>query len=642
MPKPSIITVTIAALISTLIAQSPADQALSFKSVVYSTAPTRTGDVPLGMDLYVPKRPIRGAVVLAHGGGFIAGSRDLAENQTLGRALATRGFLAAAISYRLHADAPIVNGWATRYADAVRRSGLDAVNQMLKKEGPGWADAVAAAAVDVTTAIAWLRRHASEFGFDPGAVALFGASAGAISSMTVAYTMDDYGGDKPPVAAVIDLRGLLLRPAGGNPIRAGDPPLMIIHGEADAAIPPSFAEAAFAAAQDARVNVEYLSARDYGHELGGAALLELEGDDGETVLNRVDDFLSSAFSGRRRSGASARIRLRRSAFVSDIARGVRRLIESVDEPPTAIEPLYRISKRTLLLHAFADQRRLDWSYWPRTRAGLPLRHMTAQQRALTQAVLASLLSAKGYLQVNHIMLLEEVLAGVETTGFSRSIDDYAVAVFGMPDDTEPWGVRFEGHHVSLNVTIAGGDVSVTPSFVGAAPATIRTGSRAGFSALRYEADAAFRLLRSLTTEQRLSAILADNPPTDILSGQFQVEPTAWDRWRTALKPDGVAASTFTPRQLDLLRRLTAEITAIYRPEISAGYLDSFELRAMSFAWMGGSEPGQPHYFRLQGPRFVFEVDAAQDAGNHVHAVWRDRHNDLGAEALQRHYQRHKH
>lgn len=52
--------------------------------------------------------------------------------------------------------------------------------------------------------------------------------------------------------------------------------------------------------------------------------------------------------------------------------------------------------------------------------------------------------------------------------------------------------------------------------------------------------------------------------------------------------------------------------------------------------------GQPHYFRIQGEDFVFELDAAQEEGNHVHTVWRDRNGDFGAGALERHYERHDH
>jgi len=627
--------------------QTPAGPPVTIRQVSYSEAPTHNGPLRLVADLYVPAGPARGAVVLAHGGAFTTGSHDLEENQVYGAALAARGFIAAAIAYRLHKDAPIVDGWARRYADTVRRSPNPRIREAIAQRGSDWADAVAAGAVDVAAAVTWLRGHAGELRVDPDRVAVFGASAGAISAATVAYAMDDYGARPPGIAAVIDLRGLLLHPGGvANPIRRGDPPLMILHGEADERVPPAFADALFAAAGEAGVPVEYATAPGFGHELGGRALLALRHEDDTTVLDRIDAFLSRAFGGRLPERTRVRERLRAPSDLSaarlEVLRAARALVASVGEQPGFVESLYGISRRGLLLHDFGHESRADWSYWPRRRAGLPLRHMTAGQRAHTQALLASVLSAKGYLQVNHVMLLEELLAGLETTGFSRGVEDYTVSLFGVPADDAPWAFRFEGHHVSLNVTMTPDALGVTPSFIGAAPATLATGARAGFNPLRYEQHAAFALLASLGPEQRRQAILSDTPPAEILGTQFQVERDDWDRWRSSLRQDGVPASTFDPVQRGYLRRLLDEITGTYRPEIRASSLAAIDLATLSFAWMGTTQPGRPHYFRIQGADFVFELDSAQDEGNHVHAVWRDRRGDLGAHALERHYGAHPH
>jgi hypothetical protein len=53
--------------------------------------------------------------------------------------------------------------------------------------------------------------------------------------------------------------------------------------------------------------------------------------------------------------------------------------------------------------------------------------------------------------------------------------------------------------------------------------------------------------------------------------------------------------------------------------------------------MGGTERGVPHYFRLQGSDFLYEYDNVQNGGNHVHAVWRSKSDDFGADVLERHY-----
>jgi len=53
------------------------------------------------------------------------------------------------------------------------------------------------------------------------------------------------------------------------------------------------------------------------------------------------------------------------------------------------------------------------------------------------------------------------------------------------------------------------------------------------------------------------------------------------------------------------------------------------LQAVHFGWAGGGEPGQPHYYRLQGPRLLIEYVNVQNGANHVHSVWRDPLGDFG-------------
>ncbi len=59
-----------------------------------------------------------------------------------------------------------------------------------------------------------------------------------------------------------------------------------------------------------------------------------------------------------------------------------------------------------------------------------------------------------------------------------------------------------------------------------------------------------------------------------------------------------------------------------------------------FAWAGGTEPGQKHYYRLQGATFLVEYDDTQGNGNHIHTVWRDMTNDFGDDLLKKHYEEH--
>jgi acetyl esterase/lipase len=628
----------------------------------YTLAETAEGPKPLMVDLYLPAGSSRkGAVLLVHGGSFITGSRDIDENRVYGTMLAERGYVGAAISYRLMGDGPVIHGWARNYARAIRESRDPWIQAGLAQLGPDIPEAIAASAEDVSAAVEFLREHADELGFDPDNIALFGASAGTISALTVAYAMDEYGGSGARPHAVVALRGMLPTPGPDvDPLSAGDPPVLILHGEADERLPVSYAESLFEQARRADVHAELFTAPGAGHELGGRMLLGMHTQTDETVLDKIDAFLSMAFEDSIRSVPRLRGRLKgtgatggmnppenREARPDSVVRGqigasVRDLIDAVADGSALIDSLYGHSSTDLLLKPFDDPERTDWAYWPGARAGLPLRFMNGEQRVRTRGVLESLLSARGYLQVHHIMMLEEVLADLETTGFSRGSEDYTITLFGLPGEESPWGLRFEGHHVSLNITLTPDDMSVTPTFLGAAPAVRISGSMAGFEPLAYEESAAFTLLDALDADQRRLAILSDVPPSEILSSSYRVPREQRDDWKDVLRSDGVRATTFNAHQTALLNGLLDSITGIYRDEIQRPRLAEIDQSSLTFAWMGSTTPGEPHYFRIQTESFVFELDAAQEHGNHIHTVWRDRNGDFGSDALERHYSRHEH
>jgi hypothetical protein len=62
-----------------------------------------------------------------------------------------------------------------------------------------------------------------------------------------------------------------------------------------------------------------------------------------------------------------------------------------------------------------------------------------------------------------------------------------------------------------------------------------------------------------------------------------------------------------------------------------------ELLRTKFAWMGGLEKGQGHYYRVQGATFLIEYDNTQNGANHVHCVWREFRGDWGRDLLADHY-----
>jgi hypothetical protein len=298
------------------------------------------------------------------------------------------------------------------------------------------------------------------------------------------------------------------------------------------------------------------------------------------------------------------------------------------------------ARRAAATIAFDDPERVSWHYKPRPypRRGLSLAEMDRNQAKAAHRLLARGLSPATYAQVVAIVGLEDLLDEREGGRRGRHAGDYWVAIFGEPPgagtEGEPWGWRFEGHHVSVNITLAPGSgdlVSATPCFLGANPAMIDVAGTAPVQPLVPEETLARRLLGSLDENQRREAVLPQDVPGDILTGE---EPRA----DPALAPPaGIAGADLGADQLGLLR----ELVVLYvgrAPEVVAGAeLARLEehLGEIHFAWVGDPEPGpgHPHYYRLHGPGFLVELDNAQNDANHVHSVWRDPAADFGARLL---------
>ncbi|MBI5775696.1 MAG: DUF3500 domain-containing protein [Verrucomicrobia bacterium] len=284
-----------------------------------------------------------------------------------------------------------------------------------------------------------------------------------------------------------------------------------------------------------------------------------------------------------------------------------------------------------------NDERLNWHFIPKNdRKGVQYKDLTPPQRRLSDALLISSMSARGYSKAVTIMSLEDILRVQEAGkkgGNTRDPERYYFSVFGKPTATGTWGWRLEGHHFSANFTVVAGQfVSATPSFMGSNPGVVKDGPRAGLRVLGTEENLGRQLVKSLDAEQRKQAIYTATAPKDIL--------TAAERKVKPLGTEGVAAAKLTKEQQTLLTRLIREYINRVRSEFAAADWQKIEqagLDKILFAWAGGTEPGQGHYYRVQGPTFLLEYDNTQNDANHVHAVWRDFANDFGEDILKKHY-----
>ncbi len=278
--------------------------------------------------------------------------------------------------------------------------------------------------------------------------------------------------------------------------------------------------------------------------------------------------------------------------------------------------------------------RANWHYFPKEREGVSLKEMGADQRQLAQALLSSALSHEGYVKALTIMSLEQILYDLEGGNDSRDPELYYVTIFGDPKPDGTWGWRVEGHHLSVNFTIVEGDhIATTPSFYGANPARVLSGPQKGLRTLKAEEDLARKLVKSLSANQRDAAIFSKEPPHEILTGA--------DRKAHGLKPLGLAREELTQRQQKVLDKLIREYVYRYRTEIAKQAMKEIKRsESIHFAWAGGLEAREPHYYRIQGSAFLMEYANTQNSANHIHAVWRDLQNDFGRDLLKRHYEEH--
>ena len=331
----------------------------------------------------------------------------------------------------------------------------------------------------------------------------------------------------------------------------------------------------------------------------------------------------------------------------------------------------------------AETERVRWFYTPTDHGGLPLGDLGPAQQRLVMQLLATGLSREGYVTVATIIGWENVLDLVEgfglTWGRERARDPglYYLRVFGDPGRDRVWGWRFGGHHISLNQLVLDGEVrAVTPCFLGADPASAPGLGGAAIRPLAAVEDLARELVGSLDPDQRGRALLLDRAPTDIVGGN---RPTLADGdrmirlpdvWRghftdpelealvTRVSDDAEAAAGLTDHDHDLLaltttpkglagsdmtaaqRELLGELVVTYTGRVPASLSPRVALGEVHLAWAGSTEVGEPHYYRLQAPRFLAEWDNTQRGANHGHSVWRDPVNDFGLDVLAAHRRLH--
>ena len=286
---------------------------------------------------------------------------------------------------------------------------------------------------------------------------------------------------------------------------------------------------------------------------------------------------------------------------------------------------------------FDNPKRMDWHNIPKAdRKGLPLMEMTSEQRQKCDALLHIALSESGYAKAQNIFALENnVREGEKGKPIAalRGSGRYYLMIFGEPKNTGTWGWSFEGHHLSLNFVIKDGQVIAdTPSFWGAHPATvhvvIKDGPKEGVRTLAEEEQSGIDLMQMLTPEQQKKATIAAKAPADYRAAGKPQPPQD--------PPAGISATELNDEQKKALFHICEAYESHLTDEIRDADLAQIKSDGIDqafFAWAGPADPAKPHYFRVQGPSFLLELDNFQTdlwglPANHIHSVWRNPKGDF--------------
>ena len=332
------------------------------------------------------------------------------------------------------------------------------------------------------------------------------------------------------------------------------------------------------------------------------------------------------------------------------------------------------TQRQHVIYAFSDNaQRARWSNFPTgfvPRGGIAFKDMTAQQQTAAMNLLAIVLSPRGLEKVQQIRQADDDFKangskrgprgggppppgaggpppqaaapqagqgpgggqggdprGRGPGGAMFGSDLYYISFVGTPSETSPWMLQFGGHHLALNITIAGSNGVLTPSLTGAQPALFKLNGQT-IRPLGAESDKGLALLQSLSDDQRKQAVL-NYRVADLVMGPGQDGKK--------ISPEGLKASAMNDKQRAMLLDLIDEWAGIANETSAKARMEQMkaDLSETWFAWSGATAAGTganiTAYYRIQGPHLVIEYAPQNDEpANHVHTIYRDPTNDYGA------------
>ncbi|NJC27204.1 DUF3500 domain-containing protein [Neolewinella antarctica] len=277
---------------------------------------------------------------------------------------------------------------------------------------------------------------------------------------------------------------------------------------------------------------------------------------------------------------------------------------------------------------YDDPERLNFKRWPETRKGTRITELTTEGRIKLHDVMNDLLSSSGYLKLLGITSNED---GPGRTDDLLGREAYWITFFGQPTENAPWGMRFEGHHVSLNFTFRGKYLlSNSPQMFGAYPAIMQHGKfspydssdvyREGYQVL-YEEDELFR------------EFLRNAGPAVLEKSRLRDESRLVAEDNSIVEMDSILAELNRENFItvaDFDEKLSEQVNSLIKVyfanfKFNQVRPEELDLPKIRFAHNASAEL-KKIYYRIFSEEFIIEFE---NRNNHIHYIFRDLRNDFG-------------
>jgi hypothetical protein len=319
----------------------------------------------------------------------------------------------------------------------------------------------------------------------------------------------------------------------------------------------------------------------------------------------------------------------------------------VDAADAFLATLTETQKKAALF-AFTDSaQRARWSNFPSDfvkRYGVRWGEMNATQQAALMNLLGAVLSPKGVKMVQEQMAADDIVKVTEPNAIGGrrlptpqpggpvthfGSDYFFVSFVGTPSTTSPWMFQLGAHHLAINATVVGPNITLSPTLTGGEPLHYIDKDGKPHYIVEDEATKAMTLLNGLTAEQRSKVVISTKLINLILGPGHDGQ---------TLQPEGLPGSDMTVAQQAQFLAVIESRIGILNADDSAATMTEVRknLKQSYFAWYGPTNEVGTGYFRVTGPTLIIEFAPQENdprfpaPAEHAHNMYRDPTNEYGA------------